>query len=99
MKIVRIMASLSLAAGLFAGSPASAQFFLKSYDLSGGTVTGAEPEMSMSLPGATPAEIRAGLVWNLRDTKVSWVPKLDSIVNALEGDTSRHCNAISRRCC
>jgi hypothetical protein len=28
MKIVRIMAGVSLAAGLFAGSPASAQFFL-----------------------------------------------------------------------
>jgi len=66
MKIVRIMASLSLAAGLFAGSPASAQFFLKSYDFSGATVTGAEPEMGMALPGATPAEVRAGLVWNMR---------------------------------
>jgi hypothetical protein len=66
MKIVRIMAGLSLAAGLFAGSPASAQFFLKSYDFSGGMVTGAEPEMGMSLPGATPDEVRAGLVWNMR---------------------------------
>jgi hypothetical protein len=66
MKIVRIMASLSLAAGLFAGSPASAQFFLKSYDFSGAAVTGAEPEMGMPMPGATPAEVRAGLVWNMR---------------------------------
>jgi SAM-dependent methyltransferase len=30
-----------------------------------------------------------GLVWNLRDTKVAWVPKLDAIVNAREGDTPR----------
>lgn len=66
MKIVRIMASLSLAAGLFAGSPASAQFFLKSYDFSGAAVTGAEPEMGMPMPGATPAEVRGGLVWNMR---------------------------------
>ncbi|HEX7851394.1 MAG TPA: hypothetical protein VF485_16815 [Sphingomonas sp.] len=66
MKIVRIVAGLSLAAGLFVGSPASAQFFLKSYDFSGGAVTGAEPEMGMPMPGATPAEIRAALVWNLR---------------------------------
>jgi hypothetical protein len=29
-------------------------------------VIGTEPELGMSLPGATPAEIRAGLVWNLR---------------------------------
>lgn len=62
----RILASAMLAAGLFAGSPASAQFFLKSYDFRGGTVTGLEPELGMPLPGATPAEVRAGLVWNLR---------------------------------
>ena len=66
MTIVRIMAGLSLAAGLCAGSPASAQFFLKSYDFSGAAVTGAEPEMGMPMPGATSAEVRAGLVWNLR---------------------------------
>ncbi|MBK5355881.1 methyltransferase domain-containing protein [Pseudomonas sp. TH41] len=33
---------------------------------------------------------KLGLVWNLRDTQVSWVPKLDAIVNALEGDTPRY---------
>ncbi|WP_066591102.1 hypothetical protein [Sphingomonas pruni] len=66
MTIVRIMAGLSLAAGLFAGSPASAQFFLKSYDFSSAAVTGVEPEMGMPMPGATPTEVRAGLVWNLR---------------------------------
>jgi hypothetical protein len=66
MKIVRIMASALLAAGVFAGSPASAQFFLKSYDFRGGPVLGTEPELGMPMPGATPAEIRAGLVWNLR---------------------------------
>jgi SAM-dependent methyltransferase len=32
---------------------------------------------------------KLGLVWNLRDTRVSWMPKLDAIVNALEGDTPR----------
>ena len=62
----RIMAGALLAAGLFAGSPASAQFFLKSYDFRGGPVTGLEPELGMPLPGATPTEVRAALVWNLR---------------------------------
>jgi len=66
----RIMAGASLAAGLFAGlfssTPASAQFFLKSYDFRGTPVTGLEPEIGMSMPGATPAEVRAGLTWNLR---------------------------------
>ena len=66
MTIVRIMASAALATSLFAATPASAQFFLKSYDFKGGPVTGAEPELGMSLPGATPDELRAGLVWNLR---------------------------------
>lgn len=33
---------------------------------------------------------KLGLIWNLRDTTVSWVPKLDAIVNALEGDTPRY---------
>jgi SAM-dependent methyltransferase len=33
---------------------------------------------------------KLGLIWNLRDTTVSWVPKLDAIVNSLEGDTPRY---------
>ncbi|WP_415756098.1 class I SAM-dependent methyltransferase [Pseudomonas sp. LT1P18] len=33
---------------------------------------------------------KLGLVWNQRDSRVSWVPKLDAIVNALEGDTPRY---------
>jgi hypothetical protein len=66
MKIVRILAGVTLAAGLFAGSPASAQFFIKSYDFRGAPVTGVEPELGMPMPGATPDEIRAGLTWNLR---------------------------------
>jgi SAM-dependent methyltransferase len=40
---------------------------------------------------------KLGLVWNLRDTKVSWVPKLDAIVNALEGDTPRYYTGAWRR--
>ena len=66
MKFVRMLAGAALAAGLFAGTPARAQFFLKSYDFKGAPVTGAEPELGMQLPGATPDELRAGLVWNLR---------------------------------
>lgn len=40
---------------------------------------------------------RLGLIWNLRDTRVSWVPKLDAIVNALEGDTPRYYTGDWRR--
>lgn len=40
---------------------------------------------------------KLGLVWNSRDTKVSWVLKLDAIVNALEGDTPRFYTGAWRR--
>ncbi|WP_374134794.1 hypothetical protein [Sphingomonas sp.] len=47
-------------------TPATAQFFFKSPELTRGPVTGAEPGITLPLPGATPAETRAGLVWSLR---------------------------------
>ena len=58
---------LGLAAlGAFAAAPASAQFFLKSHDMSGAPVTGSEPGILPPMPGATPAEYSAGLVWAMR---------------------------------
>ncbi len=55
------------AAALFAVTPASAQFYFKSPDISGPRVTGEEPGiLAQPLPGATPAELRAAMVWNLR---------------------------------
>lgn len=65
-----IMRFLFGAAALLAASataaPAAAQFFLKSPDVRGAPVTGNEPGMMTGMPGATPAELRAGLVWQLR---------------------------------
>lgn len=58
-----------LATALFcaiAASPAQAQFFWSPPDLSTPPVTGAEPSLGLNLPGATPEELNAGLVWNLR---------------------------------
>ena len=49
-----------------ATTPASAQFFLKSKDLSDRPITAPEPGIGQPLPGATPQEWKAGLVWNLR---------------------------------
>lgn len=66
MTIARILGGAVLAAGLFAASPASAQFFLKSYDFRGAPITGTETDIGLVMPGATPEEIKAGLVWNLR---------------------------------
>jgi hypothetical protein len=67
MLVSRITIMLAAAAGVLAAAPASAQFFLKSANLTGTPVTGAEPGMTgPALPGATAAELRAALVWNLR---------------------------------
>ncbi|AQR75798.1 hypothetical protein [Sphingomonas sp. LM7] len=67
MLVPRIVSMLAVSAGLFAAAPASAQFFLKSVNLAGARVTGAEPGMTgPALPDASPAELRAALVWNLR---------------------------------
>jgi hypothetical protein len=52
---------------VFAPAAAPAAFFWKAPDLHGEPVTGAEPGiLTGTLPGATPAELRAALVWNLR---------------------------------
>lgn len=46
---------------------APAAFFWKAPNLKGEPVTGLEPGiLTNALPGATPAELRAALVWNLR---------------------------------
>lgn len=67
MKVLRNAAALCAAVGALAlASPASAQFFLKSRDFSGAPVTGIEPGMGDAMPGATPAEERAALVWHMR---------------------------------
>ena len=67
MLFPRIVSMLAVSAGLLAAAPASAQFFLKSANLAGARVTGAEPGMTgPALPDATAEELRAALVWNLR---------------------------------
>ena len=61
----RVMTAGMVAAGM-AASPASAQFYLQHYDYSGAAVRGDEPGLVQPLPGATPEEVRAGLVWTMR---------------------------------
>ena len=62
LRTLAVTAALSVAA--FA-TPASAQFFFQPHDMSGPPIRGDEPGLP-TLPGATPDEIRANLVWNLR---------------------------------
>ena len=61
------LGALMTGLSLLAASPATAQFYLRSHAFEGATVRGDEPGMSAQpLPGATEAELRAGLVWNMR---------------------------------
>ncbi|NIJ19609.1 hypothetical protein FHS95_001278 [Sphingomonas naasensis] len=67
MLVPRIVSILAVAAACLLAAPASAQFFIKPANLAGARVTGAEPGMTgPALPNASPAELRAALVWNLR---------------------------------
>ncbi|HEX8387691.1 MAG TPA: hypothetical protein VF636_01625 [Sphingomonas sp.] len=67
MSVLRWAAAAALGSMAVAASPASAQFYLKSKDLTGKPVRGDEPGiLAMALPGATPEELRAGLSWTMR---------------------------------
>lgn len=60
-----IGASLILA-GLMVPAASQAQIFLKAPPVAGGPLLAPETGYGLPLPGATPAENRAALVWNLR---------------------------------
>lgn len=63
----RLMFSAVMGGAMLAAAPASAQFYLKAPELSAPRITGTEPGMlAAPLPGATPAELRAAMIWNLR---------------------------------
>lgn len=64
-KLVHSIAALGIGL-IFAAAPASAQVFWKSPAPVTTLATGTEPVLGLNLPGATPAELRAGLVWHLR---------------------------------
>ena len=63
-RVVAAAAALTLLFGHAAA--ANAQLFWNSPDFSGPPVTGDEPGILQPMPGATPAELEAGLVWTLR---------------------------------
>ena len=65
MTVLRILAALAATCGAALATPASAQFFFQSHDMTAPPITGDEPGQ-LALPDATPAEVRANLVWNLR---------------------------------
>lgn len=58
-------AALGLAA-VALPAPAAAQMFLIEPDFKAGPIDGSDPLVGLPIPGATPAEYRAHLLWNLR---------------------------------
>ena len=61
-----LIAAAAAAAGLTAAAPAQAQLFYTDPVYPNGTIEPGDPLIGEALPGATPAEARAALVWNLR---------------------------------
>jgi hypothetical protein len=59
------MAAAAVAAA-FASAPAPAQLFISQPDLRAASVEPSDPLVGLPLPGATAAEYRAHLLWNLR---------------------------------
>lgn len=67
MRLLRVAAAAALGCAMLGATPASAQFFFQSKNLTGQPVRGDEPGIIASpMPGATPEELRAGLVWTMR---------------------------------
>jgi hypothetical protein len=66
MKLLHILCACAVAASALHVAPASAQFFLVEKDMKGTAVRGHETGLGQELPGATEAEQRAALVWNMR---------------------------------
>ena len=62
-----VLAALAGVVALAAlAAPAAAQLFLYEPVFQSGDVEAADPLVGIAMPGATPAEQRAGLLWNLR---------------------------------
>jgi hypothetical protein len=53
-------------AGLASHQMAGAQLFVNNPDFKPGAIEGSDPLVGLPIPGATPAEYRAHLLWNLR---------------------------------
>lgn len=66
MRFRASLTGLSIMAASMLAQPAAAQFFWSPPDLTAPALTDQTAATALGLPGATPDEIKAGLVWNLR---------------------------------
>ncbi|MET0366114.1 MAG: hypothetical protein ABW169_15835 [Sphingobium sp.] len=64
--LLRRIPALLASAVMVAAVPANAQLFWQPPDVSTPPLTGTEPGFGTAMPGATPVELQAGLVWHLR---------------------------------
>ena len=62
----RALFSLAIAIAPVAAQPAAAQFYWSPPDMSAPPLSDTTAATALGLPGATPAEIKAGLAWNMR---------------------------------
>lgn len=60
------LTAAAAAAAVFAAAPASAQLYISKPDLRASAIEPSDPLVGLPLPGATAAEYRANLLWNLR---------------------------------
>jgi hypothetical protein len=58
--------SMAAAAAALAAAPAAAQLYISQPNLRASPIEPNDPLVGLPLPGATPAEYRANLLWNLR---------------------------------
>jgi hypothetical protein len=56
----------AIAAGIGASQSAGAQLFVNEPDFKAGPIDPGDPIVGIPIPGATPAEYRANLLWNMR---------------------------------
>jgi hypothetical protein len=61
-----VKSALAAFAAAALAQPASAQLYLYDPDLRRAPIEGSDPLVGVAIPGATPAEYRASLLWNLR---------------------------------
>ena len=66
MAFRKVGAALAVIASLIGSSPASAYLFWSQPNFDGAPSQGDEPGIGLALPKATPAELRAHMLWNLR---------------------------------
>ena len=65
-RVLSRLGRLALAAASLAAAPASAQVLLNDPQIPTGPIEASDPLVGLPMPGATPTEYRAHLLWNLR---------------------------------